>query len=224
MLAVHASSSKGNLFTISDGQTRLLLEAGLSVKQIRRAVGFQLADYAACFITHEHSDHSRGARGLIEMGLPCYMTPGTAGALGLNVARYIKPGEAVQVGTLAVSPIQTKHDAAQPVGYVIDAANGERIVFAIDTAYITMRVPKLTEIAIECNYSEELLRNSDMPERLRARIRASHMSLERVLAFLAANDLSRVRKITLLHLSRERADARAFIHAVSTATGIPTTI
>ena len=78
----YASSSSGNCYAVSDGQTKILLECGVSHKKLQKMVGFSLSDFAACLVTHEHNDHAKCALDLIRDGMTVYMSEGTAEALG----------------------------------------------------------------------------------------------------------------------------------------------
>lgn len=81
-----ASGSRGNAYLVSDGVTPILLECGLSIKQIRQGLGFGLTEVAACLVTHEHQDHSKAIRDVLRMGVYVYASPGTIGALrGLQI-------------------------------------------------------------------------------------------------------------------------------------------
>lgn len=207
-----ASSSRGNAYMVSDGETVLLLECGLPYKKLAEKSGFTLMDTTACFVTHEHKDHSRAAGQLIRHGVPVYMSEGTARALELWDAEVIEPDKPVTFGALRVMAFRVAHDAADPVGYLIDdTRTGERLVFAADTRSLSYIVPRLTYIAVECNYEENLLAASQrIPESLKNRIRHSHFEVEDVIRWLKKQDLSHVLTIYLLHLSAGNSRAAAW--------------
>lgn len=207
-----ASSSKGNAYLVSDGETVLLLECGLPYKKLAEKSGFTLMNTAACFVTHEHKDHSRAAGQLIRHGVPVYMSEGTARALELWDAEVIEPDKPVTFGALRVMAFRVSHDAADPVGYLIDdTRTGERLFFAADTRSLSYIVPRLTYIAVECNYEESLLAASQrIPESLKNRIRHSHFEVEDVIRWLKKQDLSHVMTIYLLHLSAGNSRAAAW--------------
>lgn len=207
-----ASSSRGNAYMVSDGETVLLLECGLPYKKLAEKSGFTLMDTTACFVTHEHKDHSSAAGQLIRHGVPVYMSEGTARALELWDAEVIEPDKPVTFGALHVMAFRVSHDAADPVGYLIDdTRTGERLFFAADTRGLSYIVPRLTYIAVECNYEESLLAASQrIPESLKNRIRHSHFEVEDVIRWLKKQDLSHVLTIYLLHLSAGNSRAAAW--------------
>lgn len=198
-----ASSSAGNAYLVSDGETTLLFECGLSMMKLKKAAGFRLYEVAACFITHEHDDHSHAAAQLIRAGVPVFMSEGTARALQLPDAELVDYTRPVRLGALRVLPFRVWHDAAEPVGYLLDdLRTKERLLFATDTRNLNYIVPGLTEIAIECNYDDQALALSQrIHESVRARIRHTHMDVEACIRYLHRLDLSRVARIWLLHLS-----------------------
>ena len=57
-----ASSSRGNAYVVSDGETTLLLECGLSFRELQKRLGYGVADITACLVSHEHQDHAKAAR------------------------------------------------------------------------------------------------------------------------------------------------------------------
>lgn len=226
-IKVIASGSSGNATLISDGVTALLLDAGISHKELQRGTGFKLSGVAGCLITHEHQDHSKACKELAKTGTDVYAGAGTLAALGLNGHRYkaVEPLKAFTIGTFKVTGFDVKHDAAEPLGYLIHSAQtGEKLLYAVDTAYVKYTFPNLTHIIAECNHGEQELRGSvsrgiTAPE-LAARIARNHFSLERLLDFLKASDLSRLREVHLIHLSDNNSDEQRFGQAVRRVTGV----
>lgn len=222
MIIPYASSSKGNVFEVNDGQTRLLLECGLSYKRIQGLTGHALAGITGVLITHEHMDHAKAAKEMHRRGMDIYATAGTLGALGLDGhnAHPIIPLQQVQIGSLIVLPFPVRHDAADPVGYLLfSTATGEKAVMATDTYVIDYRFSGCTEIAIECNYCDALMDEAHIPDALKRRIRRNHLSLEACKDFLRASDLSMVNRIYLIHLSDDRSDAARFRREIQALTG-----
>lgn len=222
---VLASSSKGNCYRITDGSTPLLLECGISFKDIQKGLSFKISEIAGCLISHEHHDHCKAAKDVIRAGIDCYMTLGTKEALNIDGHRIkiIKPKMQFKVGTWIILPFETQHDAQEPLGFLLANQYGEKLLYATDTYYIRYRFQGLTHIMVECNYSLDVLRanvEAGMIEpALKDRILKSHFSLEHVKDFLRANDLSQVREIWLLHLSDGNSDAERFKREIQELTG-----
>jgi len=158
------------------------------------------------------------------------MSRGTAEALGLSGHRLhiIKAKQQFRIGTWTILPFETQHDAAEPLGFLLANQAGEKCLYLSDTMYCKYRFHGLTHVAIECNYSLDILkRNVEagvVPKELKGRILKSHFSLENVKKFLQANDLSKVQEIWLLHLSEQNSCEKRFKEEVQKITGKPTYI
>ena len=196
------------------------------MKDIRVGLGFKLSEIDACLLSHEHQDHSKSVKHITKAGIDTYMSEGTRNAIkiGNHRIKVIKAHKQFRIGTFKIVPFGTKHDAAEPLGFLIySTATGEKLLFATDTYYIEYHFHKLTHIMVECNYSSEILKtavDADLtPLALKNRLLSSHFSLENVLKFLKANDLSSVQAIILLHLSDNNSDEALFKMEVQKATG-----
>jgi len=220
-----ASSSAGNCYHVTDGKTPLLIEAGARPARIREKVG-NLASLAGCLVTHEHGDHSRHVKDLVQSAVDCYMSAGTADALGIKSHRihHVQAGKMFMVGTWAVVPFDTVHDAREPLGYLL-ASGHEKMLFVTDTAYITHRFIGLTHVMIECNYNEDVLaanvESGAVSVHQKKRLLFSHFGLENVLEFLRATDRSRLQEVWLLHASNGNSDVARMKAAVQGLTGVP---
>lgn len=175
-------------------------------------------------------DHSKAVKEIMRAGIDCYMSRGTVEALGLSGHRVhiIKAKQQFRIGTWAILPFETQHDAAEPLGFLLANQDGEKLLYATDTYFIRYRFRGLTHIAVECNYSLDILRanlEAGLVEpALKGRILKSHFSLENVKQFLRANDLSKVQEIWLLHLSEQNSCEKRFKEEVQKITGKPTYI
>ncbi len=163
----------------------------------------------------------------MKAGIDFYMSAGTAEALGISGHRIniIKAKQQFRIGTWTILPFETQHDAAEPLGFLLANQDREKCLYLSDTMYCKYRFHGLTHVAIECNYSLDILRlnvEAGLVEpALKNRILKSHFSLENVKEFLKANDLSRVEGIWLLHLSDNNSDAEHFKREIQELTGKP---
>jgi phosphoribosyl 1,2-cyclic phosphodiesterase len=175
-------------------------------------------------------DHSKAVKDIMRAGIDCYMSRGTAEALGLSGHRIniIKAKQQFRIGTCTILPFETQHDSAEPLGFLLANQEGEKLLYATDTYFIRYRFSGLTHIAVECNYSLDILRanvEAGMVEpALKNRILKSHFSIENVKKFLQANDLGKVQEIWLLHLSEQNSCEKRFKEEVQKITGKPTYI
>lgn len=225
---VIASGSSGNCYLISDKETSLLLECGIPLKEIEAALDYKLTEtVSACLVSHEHKDHSKVAIDLAKRGIDVYMTEGTFKALEIRPSHrfhlfshafqaedgseYYPYYELEVVGTFQIMPFETRHDAAEPVGFMIDSiCDGERMVFMTDSSYCPFRFNDVDHFLIEINYCGDKLRvnfeNESLNRNLRNRIILNHMSLENAVEFLKASHVDKAMDITAIHLSNTNSD------------------
>jgi phosphoribosyl 1,2-cyclic phosphodiesterase len=231
-IEVIASGSSGNAYALhQEGAAPLLLEAGIQYKRLQAALHHRVTSLAGALISHEHGDHGKAAQNLIRAGVDVYATAGTLGALKLTGHRAhalspIEPRVIDRHWTVMAFP--AVHDAAEPAGFLVSAADGDRLLYLSDSAYCAHTFANLTLVMIEANYSEAIMHDRVMKGSLdklvAVRTIHNHLSLERAVQFLNANDLTKVKEIHLLHLSDGNADEATFRETVERATGVPTYI
>jgi phosphoribosyl 1,2-cyclic phosphodiesterase len=223
-IQVLASSSRGNCYRISDGSTPLILECGIRFKEIQQKLNFRLSEIAGCLLSHEHLDHSKAVKDIMKAGIDCYMSQGTAEAIGVSGHRVRIVKEQFRVGTWTILPFDTVHDAVEPLGFLL-ASGKEKLLFATDTSYIRYRFKGLTHIMIEANYQREILEHGVeeglVPVVVRNRIRRSHFDLNHLKEFFRANDLSKLQGVWLLHLSDGNSDEGQFKREIQEIVGKP---
>jgi phosphoribosyl 1,2-cyclic phosphodiesterase len=218
------SSSKGNVYIVSDSQTRILLECGVTHKKLQQMCGFHTTEFDACIISHEHKDHSTAVKQIITSGVDVYMSNGTAAALELpekllDLAHEMVAGEQFTVGTIDVLPFPTLHDAKEPLGFVMQSRlDGDILAYAIDTVNLPYNFPGVNLLAVEANFEQATLERCErMPEKVRHRIANTHMEIDVLCRCLQRMDLSRCRELYLLHLSDATSHEGHFINKVARA-------
>jgi len=224
----HASSSKGNLYEVQEGDARILIEAGISIRGIHKASGFNLHNFSGCLVSHRHADHAKSVKPLVDFGVPMYCSKDTAEHCSLGDGDYIplEPFDIKKVAPFAVMPFDVTHydpdgQECPTLGFSIRSESGDLLTFITDAVYSQYTFPRTTIMAIEANHSREMIDDSSSVDR---RAAASHMSIETLMEALSKNDLSECREIHLLHVSETRGDAEEFRARVEDATGIPTYI
>lgn len=212
-----ASSSAGNAYVVSDNDTRILIECGVSHKKLQKLSGFSLSEFKACLVSHEHKDHAKSVAELISRGMEVYMSQGTADAMETDAVKLIEHMQQFNVGSLDIVPFTTFHDAAEPLGFLIKSrVDGDVLAFATDTVNLRYKFPGLNILAIEANYDKNILERCEkMPEKVRYRITNSHMEIDTLCDYLRSLDLSQCREIHLLHLSDATSHEGHFINKVA---------
>jgi phosphoribosyl 1,2-cyclic phosphodiesterase len=206
-----ASGSAGNatLIEATDGvaahPTRLLLDCGLSIRQIEPrllAAGITMADLDAIFITHEHADHLGQALPLaLHAGIPVWASRGTwdaaLAAVGESIAQAIAPlmriardGAPIAVGALLLEPFTVPHDTREPLQ--LRASDGARRLGVLtDLGHVTPHAIGMLRgcqaLLLESNHDLDLLERSSYPPFLKRRILGpnGHLSNAQALEALA---------------------------------------
>ncbi|MCI9094217.1 MAG: MBL fold metallo-hydrolase [Coprobacillus sp.] len=219
-IKVIASSSKGNSYIISDGTTTLLIECGLSLKQLKRRTKYIVpSSIDACLITHYHQDHSKALKDMLNAGVDCYALKETFEAKGVSNhyrAKIIKFGDCFMIGTLTIVVLEMKHDVPCCGFYIHSTVTDEYLLFATDTYLIKTKPAIVNYIMIEANYDVRLVEDDEQKNRLFK----SHMSIDTTIQYLKSIDLSNVLKIYLMHLSSRHSNEEDFKKRVQAATGV----
>lgn len=230
-LKVLGSSSKGNCYVMTNGSETLIIECGVNISDIKRAIGFSFASVAGVLLTHEHNDHAKSAHEVMAAGLTLYASAGTIRAIDAGTnhrAQVMTHGKLQSIGLFSVLPFKVEHDCAEPFGFMIHHPDCGNILFLTDTYFVRDTFKGLSHILIEANYCMNMVRqrmaDGYMPDARAKRLMKSHMNLETCIKTLRANDLSQVRSITLIHLSDGNSNAEYFQKSVTAATGKPVTI
>lgn len=234
-ICVLASGSRGNCAYVGDGASGLLVDAGISCKQILNRMedaGLGAAPIDAVLFTHEHRDHVQGARVLAKRlerrygrRIPFLATPGTREGipsehrpLGLDT---LDPVEPLQVGELVVQPFSIPHDTHQPVGYRIEL-DGLRLAYATDlgrpTSAVNAHLIDVDAAIVEFNHEVNMLLEGRYPWWLKQRVLSSHghLSNDQAAGLIEGIATPRLRHLFLAHLSMENnrpARALAAAHA-----------
>lgn len=231
-LKVLGSSSSGNCYLIEATKNeRLILDAGVNFKDVQKELEFNFKGINGVLITHEHMDHLKYAANFAVNGINIYASEGTLKKLNLVGHRFniIKALQQFQIGNFIILPFDIQHDAAEPLGFLIQyIPTGEKLLYATDTYYIKYKFNKLNYLLIECNYIKEIAKknseNGTINRTRYNRLLESHFSLDNVLKFLKSNDLRNTKNIILCHLSNDNSNQEIIKSEVYKQTGIQTVI
>ena len=218
-VAVLGSGSGGNSTFGWGGDTRVLIDAGFSGRDLaRRLESLDLEPdlIDGIVVPHDHRDHTRGIGVFARRhGTPLYMTSSTHTACsqllrGVETVIEYSPGRPFTIGDVLVEPFVTVHDAVDPVGVaLIDESSGLRLGVATDlgrpTAQLRQKLSMCVLLILEANHDEVMLHKSSYPASVRRRISSSHGHLSNQAAARLATELihPRLAGILLAHLSSE---------------------
>jgi phosphoribosyl 1,2-cyclic phosphodiesterase len=232
-LCVLASGSKGNSIYVSDGETALLVDAGLSGIEIERrmaAAGLRPDELGAIIVSHEHSDHIRGVGVLSRRyELPVYISAQTQRATGSQLGRLhevcpFEIGRPFNIDSLTIHPFSTSHDAEDPAGFTL-SRNGQKVGIATDlgiaTGMVRHHLRECNLLVLEANHDPDMLINGPYPWPLKQRIKSrnGHLSNEDSGDLLAEIRHDGLCHVVLAHLSETNNTPERALRAVEQALG-----
>lgn len=222
-IQIIASSSAGNCYRVSDGKTALLLELGLSFSKIRERLQFKTSEIKAALVSHEHMDHAAGVKDAVKKGMDVHLSRGTAEALKVKGHRihHIKAMQSFQISTWSILPFNALHDAAEPLGFVLENYQGERLLFLTDSAGCDYFFNNITHMIIEANFSYKIIARGNLTDGRKKRLAGSHMSIEEVVDYVKKSNTSLLQEIHLIHLSDDNSDEASFKQEMMKAAGVP---
>lgn len=212
------SSSSGNCTYIGSADGGILIDAGVSAKQIGLkldCIGVDPFSIGAIFVTHEHSDHIKGLRVFAsKYNIPVYASAGTIGELerlGVVNGRFqLNPIEdIIFTAGMKTERFRTSHDVAESCGYIITTSDDRKIAVATDTGIVTDEMRNALAgsdlVLLESNHDIGMLRNGEYPYLLKRRILSDRGHLSNIACSEFAVELvkSGTTRLVLGHLSRE---------------------
>ena len=213
------SGSRGNATLVHCGAHAILIDSGFSRKVLLQrlaAAEIDLSVIRAAFVTHEHSDHAKGIPSFCEhLNIPFYASFGTARKMEWTAHplwQCIGAGAAVQIGSLAVTPVVVPHDAHEPLQFVIENAQGLRLGILSDLGAVTPHIVGAYQgchaLQVEANHDPGMLETGPYPPVLRARVAGDygHLSNAQCADFIARVRWPGLRFVTAGHISEKNND------------------
>lgn len=208
------SGSNGNCYYVGDGKDAVLVDAGISCRETEQRMarsGLRMEDVKAVFISHEHTDHTRGVERISrKYGIPVYITAATYRSSRLRIdpglMQSFSAGQPVQAGSLTVLPFPKWHDAAEPHSFIITSGGLTAGVFTdigITCEHVASHLGRCHAAFLESNYDEEMLEKGWYPRQLKQRIRSAegHLSNDQALDLFTTHRAPWMELLVLSHLS-----------------------
>ena len=205
------SGSKGNCYLLHNDVECLILEAGIPLKVVKKALNFRMDTVKGVLVSHEHGDHAEYVKEFQKLAIPVYASSGTAAHFqsqtGIKKISELVP---VHIGNFTMIPFQVEHDASEPFGFHITHPDMGTLLFATDCARIPYTFSDIDHFLIECNYLEDVIlqncNNHLLSVRLMERIQQSHMSMTGCADFLKSSGGANAQNLILCHLSASNSD------------------
>ena len=213
------SGSSGNCYYVETENTKLLIDAGVSLKKIEEglnSIGILPSSLNGILVSHEHTDHIQSIGNISKKyDIPIYANSKTFDAMPKQTSKisdknfkYIQMNETFSINDLDIKPFSTPHDAANPCGFALSHC-GKKICIATDIGHINNEIIKNLEgssfVLLEANYDPDVLKYTKYPYKLKSRIAGpnghlSNLTAGKTLNYLINNGL---KKAMLGHLSKE---------------------
>lgn len=212
-----ASGSKGNALFVGTSHTKVLIDAGLSAKQITKKlseINIDISDIDAIVVTHEHSDHIRGIEMLgCKKGIPVFANSDTARSIYETIGdapkfKIFSTGEKFEFGDIEFDPFSIQHDAIDPVGFILRLGS-VKLGICADLGFATTLVEnKLQDcdyLYLEANHQVEMVHACPRPAVYKQRVlgRLGHLSNTQAAELLQKLLHTNLKHIHLAHLSGE---------------------
>jgi phosphoribosyl 1,2-cyclic phosphodiesterase len=217
---VLGSGSAGNATLVRRGKTALLVDAGLSARELARRLERCEQDPAAVtalIVSHEHGDHVRGAAVFSRRHqVPVFCSSASREAAGRQLADLaawepLEAGRTVDLGDLQTTPFPIPHDAACTFGFVV-AGGGLRVGLATDLGHVnrlvTERLREAQVQVVEMNHDPVMVREGPYPWPVKQRVlsRHGHLSNEAGAGLLPRTVGQETRAVFLAHISQTNND------------------
>lgn len=215
-----SSSSKGNAYALEAENEILLLEAGCPMKEVKKAINWQIGKVVGCVVSHQHEDHIGKIRDYCNVGFPIYANDETAefietvyGEKIIGIAEF----QRIQLGGFTAQPFYLPHNGTPNFGYLIEHSEMGKLLFMTDMEYCRYDFSSLhvDHLLLEANYDMELVDKS-IPNYEHKLL--GHCSIQTACGIIRANRSPELKNVILCHLGAFSDDI-SFIAETEEASG-----
>lgn len=224
-IASIASGSNGNCYYLEDDNDVILVDAGISARQIvqRMAnIGLSMSKVRGVFISHEHADHVRGVDVLSrKYSIPVFITQKTYSSYGKiikdSLLNFFSPGKQVKIGNIHVNSFLKAHDAAEPCSFSVSSENRNVAVMTdigLKCYNVIAHIKDADAIFLESNYDDDMLKTGHYPAFLKARISSDlgHLSNKQAGLIALEHASPRLKHVFLSHISENNNTPELAFH------------
>lgn len=210
MLRILGSSSAGNCYLLESEKECLILECGIRVQEVKKALNFDLRKVVGCIVTHGHNDHVGCLKDFLQANIPIYTNDETVEKVEVvygELLHGVPEKRPFRLGGFRITPFYVPHDGTQCFAYQIIHEEMGKLLFLTDLEYCKYKFKDVSQILVEANYSKDII-NQDNPNF--DHVIRGHMELQSTLDFLYTNDNPSLMNVVLLHLSDSNSDSEMF--------------
>lgn len=227
LITINSNSSGNSYALVSAGGEILLLEAGIKMADVKKAIDYRIKDVVGCLASHCHGDHAKYATEYAKFGVKVYCNQDVINKkqFPYGSCKEIHTGKTFSAGSFRVAPIDLHHDVPNN-GFLIQHKDMGTLCFITDTYKMGQFITGIDHWLIEANYDDRILKanvEDGKIDRAQAnRLMLSHLSLDNTVNYLRMCEAQNARTITICHLSERNSDPALFKSAVESALGVPT--
>lgn len=212
------SSSEGNCYIIECSNEILILELGVSFKDILKALNYDVSKVVGACVTHKHVDHAKYLKTAFKYAINVYSCKDVQ-SIDERV-KVLEMGLKTQIGGFKVQPLNVPH-SVECYSFIIQHEEFGKLLFATDCSSFKYRIKNLNHILIESNWSEEILidnmcNDADMRSR-----HEQHLEINDTIDAIKENYSSCLQNVLLLHLSNGNSNEVDFVKKVKNEIGLP---
>ena len=232
------SSSTGNGYILEAENEALMIECGINMQEVKKALKWDISKIVACIVSHRHQDHALHLPKVIKCGIKVLALPevfnvilwGKSSRETKPFCKEIEPLHGYKVGGFKLFTFDLHHannDGSECpcLGYLIEHEEMGKLLFVTDTMMLKYSFPGVDHIMIEANYEDDILsgniESGKVEASQRSRLLASHLELQQTAKILQRPEFRGVQNIILLHLSARNSDPDKFRKVITSATGVP---
>lgn len=219
-----ASGSSGNCYLLSSDTETLILDCGIGIMEIKKALDFDLSKVVSACSSHVHLDHSKAVKDLRNMGFSVF-TPYDREYIGIKEDDKFPErntyfnGSSFDITAFALTDkdgnwTHTNADGSECpcYGFLIKHPELGRMLYITDTNLVKWKFKDIDHILISCNYQSKYV--TDEEQAKRKHVLRGHMELQTVIDFLKTNATDRLKTVTLCHLSDRNSNAEEMLAEV----------
>ena len=214
ILRILGSSSSGNCYLLENETECLMIECGIPIKEVKKAMNFNMRKIVGCIASHRHNDLIGHLKEVLECGIPIYTNDETVEAVEViygELLHGVPEKKPFMLGNFKITPFYVPHDNTPCFAYQIYHEEIGKLLFLTDLEYCKYRFKDVSQILVEANYSKDII-NQDNPNF--EHVARGHMELNTTLGFLSTNANPSLMNVVLLHLSDSNSNSEYFSQKV----------
>lgn len=203
------SSSAGNCYLLqADNGETLILDCGISIKEIKKGLNWNVKDVVGVLCTHKHLDHSKSVKDFETMGIPIYAPYLKIDYMSMNMGEFtVKPFDLTTIDG-SWTHTNANGEPCPIFGFLITHKEMGRMLYITDCEVVKWKFKDINHILLGANYDKDLV-DTDNPKA--NHVFRGHLSIDTACDFVKANDSDSLQNVIMCHLSSENADKDSFI-------------